>query len=278
LTKNLFNSRAQQQEYNANGFAVVDGFNVEPLLKFAEQTALPKIDGLNATHYHGSADQNQVISKQLFELGNEFLNQTFADYKNIIAHFVFKSKDASGFFNLHQDWSIVDESKHQVAHLWVAMQDTDEHNGGMFVIPKSHLLFNNLRSGSLGIPFLKLDEDTEKVICKLKLKRGEGLVYNPALFHGSFLNESENVRKAALFAICDKDAPLVYYHKSASFAQNGVVKVYSLTSKHLLSELKQLSAGEIPSDSELLREVKYTGLLPEAIDGRILVEGLNSQD
>ena len=76
---------------------------------------------------------------------------------------------------LHQDWNIVNELQDVVYLIWIPIQDVDENNGTLFLIEKSHLLFENYRSGSF--PSIRISRQflPKGKIKTIQLKVGEYL-------------------------------------------------------------------------------------------------------
>ena len=262
----LFRNDGLQKQFNEEGFVVLDYGETDSLEELIRNGNFENVNGLNATHYTGKYPDNKENNDSIFALSDNFLSENFENFKKIIAHFVLKTNNPNARFDLHQDWCVVDESQYQTAHVWIAMQDTNEENGGLFVLPKSHRFFNNIRSGSLGIPFVSLSSELDLMCYRVELRKGQAVVYNPALFHGSFANKTKNVRNAALLAITNTDAPLLYYHADNEFALSNRLAVYGIEPKHLLSELQSLSAGNVPSGSQILYYQKYVGPVPNEID------------
>lgn len=205
---------------------------------------------LYASNHQNNKEFNLNIERSLKNVLLPLLNTCFFDYRYLTGHFIIKPFSNESEFQLHQDWSITDESKYQVAHLWIPLQDTGPDNGGMFVVEGSHKFFHNYRSGSLDIPRIERDELIDQIITPVVLKKGEALVYHPALFHGSYANRQKADRLAVLVNIIHKDAPLLYYHKN----KEETLEVYSLSKRALLSDLKLMASRGIPSDSILLAQ------------------------
>jgi hypothetical protein len=248
----IFKIQSWQQSFDEKGYIVID--SIEEALLEALGLLLQKIPSkknsvsLYASNFEADYQSNLIIENGIRELLNEQLKHIFQDYHFLTGHFMSKPPSPDSEFQLHQDWSITDEQNYDVVHLWIPLQDTDSYNGGMFVVEGSHLFFNNLRSGSLDIPRLQTDRYVKKMITPLIVKRGQMLVYHPALFHGSFSNNSDVNREAVLVNLLQKDAPLFYYH----LASANEVEVYALNKKALLTDLPLMAKGKLPVGLRLI--------------------------
>jgi hypothetical protein len=232
--------------FREKGYVVID-FCDDALIEALrnKQREIPEKRGdvtLYASNYEADYASNERIEVGIKALISESLDQIFREYQFLTGHFMIKAPSPESEFQLHQDWSITDEQTHEVVHLWIPLQDTGPDNGGMFVVEGSHLFFNNLRSGSLDIPRLIRDPYIQKIITPLNVHRGQMLVYHPALFHGSFPNNSNADRSVVLINLLQKDAPLRYYH----LRPTNEVEVYTLSKKALMSDLPLMANGGLP--------------------------------
>ena len=259
MNNDIIKDQNLREDYEAFGYAKVPGINNEMLKASADlfhDFFKDDLENMFISHFESSFEINLKISNSLFEIYEPWLRNIFYDYKFVLSHFIVKSNLNSKEFTLHQDWSVVNEKEFPFIHLWIPFQDTDDKNGGMYVLPHSHKILGNLRSESLGIPFIPVGSDLEPFIKKLKINKGVALLYSPALFHGSLANISNSVRMTVLIAITHKNAPLHYYHKN----NNGKLDVYSINSNDLLNDLKELASGEPPRSFKIKADEQITGI------------------
>lgn len=250
----IFRNSVFHEKYYVNGFLILQMSDLdlpERLKKICHAYKQP--DGLNylyASNHMNEYNFNRNLDEEV-EIGlSNLLDEHFCNYRYLTGHLMIKPPSEDGEFQLHQDWSITDEQTYSVAHLWIPLQDTSPENGGMFVIKGSHRYFNNYRSGSLDIPRIQRDKIVNRMITPLHVKKGQMLVYHPALFHGSFPNLSKNNREVILVNLLHKAAPLLYYHKG----QKDTLETYTLTKRALLADLQIMIKGGVPQDSVLLNK------------------------
>jgi ectoine hydroxylase-related dioxygenase (phytanoyl-CoA dioxygenase family) len=229
------------------------GFSLIPFLDNEEVFLLRKLytsnfedinsKGMFANHNTNDVEKSKLISSEIIEILNTKLNQYFKNFQPFVAHFVVKSPQNHDEFSLHQDWNIVDEKKYKSYHIWIPLSLTHEKNGGMFVVPNSHKFFANHRSGSLGSPSIPSSKELDNIKISLKISNNNALVWDDAVFHGSFPNNSNESRISVVLVIHDINAPTFYFHKNKTTKK---LDVFSLTSNLLLENLTTLEKGQVP--------------------------------
>lgn len=197
--------------------------------------------GMYVTHTTDDAVLNKAVSESIHDIIVERIAAVMTGHRPIIAHFAVKSNSGDNRFDLHQDWSLVDEDAFAVAHVWIALTDIGPEDGGLVLIPRSHLLLGNPRSGTLPIRYASLGRLSDSVK-RFRLSAGDAVVYHPAVFHGSDSNCGVSDRLAVIAAFCHKDADLGYYQASGDLGE-----VIGLDGKELFHRLPSFAQGERPS-------------------------------
>ena len=110
-----------------------------------------------------------------------------------------KNPNEKGFVSYHQDAKYIGLEPHNWVTVWLAVTDTNEHNGCMKMLPGSHkenlksheqkFDDNNLLTRGQTIKGVPLNK-TEPVI----LKAGQVSLHHPLVVHGSGLNKSNDRR------------------------------------------------------------------------------------
>lgn len=203
--------------------------------------------GMYVTHHSEMDIQiNKSFSSNIFEHLKEFFSHNFLYQKPLIAHFAAKAPGEDGMFNLHQDWSIVREELYGVMHCWVPLQAVSKQNGTLVVLPGSHLILGNYRSGTCPMRFLPFNP-FDDIIVEVEAEVGDVVLYHPALFHGSKANRSTEERLAVVAAITHPEAKRVYH----SLQEDGVW-LYEMTDEDLFGRLDNLAKGAAPTGEKLM--------------------------
>ena len=213
--KQIFKNEDAQKEFEENGFCILklDNLKIIEEIIIAKNNFFTSIDdGFFLSHYNNNKSKNQEISNKLIELSKVDLSNQFIDFEPIVAHFILKKGNHHETFNLHQDWSYVDENIDLAIQVWIPLQETNKENGGLFILPKSHKKFNP-RSAYFGINMHEATEIEKEKLIAINLKLGEFVCYHPGVFHGSFENKTNLDRNAILIALSHKDTQLYYFDK-----------------------------------------------------------------
>ena len=213
--KQIFKSEIAQKEFEENGFCVLklDDLNIIKEVSQLKNNFFTSIDdGFFLSHYNNNKAKNQEISNKLIKLSKVELSNQFIDFEPIVAHFILKKGNHHETFNLHQDWSYVDENIDLAIQVWIPLQETNKENGGLFILPESHKNFNP-RSAYFGINMHEASEIEKEKLIAINLKLGEFVCYHPGVFHGSFENKTNLDRNAVLIALSHKNRQLYYFDK-----------------------------------------------------------------
>jgi ectoine hydroxylase-related dioxygenase (phytanoyl-CoA dioxygenase family) len=115
-----------------------------------------------------------------------------------------KPPRCGGVVAWHQDYSYWTRTE-PVAHItcWIGLDDADRSNGCLHYVPGSHLwdlLPITGLAGDMEAIYSVLNEDQRKQFkaVPIELKRGEAAFHHPLMVHGSFKNETDRFRRAAV--------------------------------------------------------------------------------
>jgi ectoine hydroxylase-related dioxygenase (phytanoyl-CoA dioxygenase family) len=219
---------------------------------------------------NNNAETNNYINQKLKLIIQPEAEKLFKEHNFYGGTFMVKTNKFTTELPLHQDWNIVNELQDIVYLIWIPIQDVDENNGSLFLIEKSHLLFENYRSGSF--PSIRISRQfiPKGKIKTIRLKVGEYLIYNPAIFHGSYKNRQKQDRVVATAMVTNTNAALTYYHK----VDNNNIAAYQLSSSSYLNDITQIANGQVPKNAILLETLQNK---MTSIDTNMLLKKLNIQ-
>jgi hypothetical protein len=127
---------------------------------------------------------------------------------------VFLKPPGKGFVFPHQNLTITDEGTYRSVSLWCPLQDTDAHNGTLFVIPGSQNGFMRYRNTQVEWPLWEAFMPEGKATPYLKalaVKAGEVVVLDDRLIHVTPDNHSEAPRWVIHGLCLPGVAPLRYF-------------------------------------------------------------------
>src|SRR5687767_5451043 len=127
--------------------------------------------------------------------------------------FLYKTPGSGSELAMHQDWTIVDETRHMALNIWVPLCDVDENNGALHVLPGSHRHILPIRCPTLPFFFSGNEELLNKYVIPMYVKAGQAVVLNQRLVHGSTANKSDKIRIAITSGVKTKDAQMYFHYK-----------------------------------------------------------------
>lgn len=228
----IFCSEQLNTELEHKGYVVLPFFSAEQV---AELKQLYGKYESESPYFHSTTFSKDVATKQRLNeeaevVFNPKVEELFTGYKNLGASFLTKPAGQGGHMPVHQDWTIVDESKYGSYTIWVPLQDVNEENGAITVLDGSHRLSATLRSPGLPAVINAIEPEVRKRMKTLRMKAGEAFIFNHALLHASHLNTSGTNRLAITYGLIPDAAQLLFYYQNA----NGMVDKYEVDDNFFL--------------------------------------------
>lgn len=229
LIDEQMNSKLQTE-----GFVVLpllDRMQIEELTTFLHEKTVLEPGTFYASAHAKEVDFRSEMSDKIVEVIQGKVNDYFHNHELLGASFIVKTKQLDQVLQPHQDWNIVDESKHRSYNIWIPLVDLNADNGVILVLSKSHTWIENYRHSSIPCSFQEVHEPLIKYMTPLYLKAGEALIYDHAMLHASLPNRSQDDRIACACGIIPKDAEMKYYWNN-----EGVVEEYESSKEFFLKE------------------------------------------
>jgi len=242
----MFKSAELFQEISKAGFAVIDANLIEETEQL--HSFIRAHFKISHPHFYYSLlendfEQNKSICQHFKKILHSFYEANFTDYRTVTESFLAKPAHTSDELLLHQDWCYTDEKKYCAYNIWIPLADITEENGAMFFLPGSHLWFDNLRSASLPTARISSKKFSSAQIASVTLKKGQALLFHPAVFHGSTPNLSSKDRIIVTATLLSETAPFIYFHQGDAPDE---VKIFHLDDAALLRTLKTVAMRGSP--------------------------------
>jgi hypothetical protein len=231
------------------------GYSVQPILSKEAQESLIAL--FNGTHqienvdggmfysiYSQDTDYRKKIHEEIKEIIQPMVNQICDQYKMVLNSFVVKISGKKSEFYLHQDTTGIDEWEHSPLSLWIPLQDVDENNGCLGIIPCSQHFLTPYRSISFPAPFDHIQNTVKQYLQPLKMKSGEVLIFDNRMLHHSYSNKSGQPRIALICGLFPKEAQMITCHKPV-YECGGQVEIigqeddFLLTGKNFLIDCQK---------------------------------------
>ena len=210
----------------------VEGYITLPFLNENEIDRLKQIfknyhpevesaEGLHISSHIQGDDQIQQVSDEIQSVFNRAIDQHIENGMTLGGTFISKPPHQTEPLQPHQDWSIVDESRFRSFTIWVPLDDVNEENGCMYVLPGSHEYARGYRHISIDSIYGQIYETVWQHMIPIHLKAGEAIVFDHALGHASKPNTTSEVRIAATHSLISENPEMRFYWNN-----HGVVEEY----------------------------------------------------
>jgi len=217
LKPSIFKDTALQTQFDRDGYVVMDFITREQADKISKKfhdlhPDLPK--GFYSAAYNPDEQFKEEIFAYTEKIFQSVLDKNFENFKKLGSTFLCKSPGEEGRKGVHQDWTVVDESKFYSCTIWVPLVDTNEENGTIRVIPGSHLFFDHYRSNNIPITYKDSIDLLWNNMDSISMKAGQAFILNHAVIHGSSPNTTNKERLVVAYGIAPKEAKLLFYYKN----------------------------------------------------------------
>ncbi len=237
--RKIFVNNELESAITDNGFVIVKNLIPEQVCEglntFFNRHNSPDTPPFNITNWTNDIEnRKEVYTKVVAEL-LPFANAYLLNYKPVMAVYAAKKPGLNSDMKLHQDWSLVDETRFRSVSMWVALCDMDQNNGNLQVARKSHLYAGFPRGMHMPVPFENIKEELQQqYLTDLPLSTGDAVIFDHRLVHCSPQNTTDKLRLAAVLALIPTEAELIHYYQYLE--DEGAIEVLKMKEEafHLL--------------------------------------------
>jgi ectoine hydroxylase-related dioxygenase (phytanoyl-CoA dioxygenase family) len=250
----IFKDEHLQEQFDRDGYAVFDFISPEEAAKISEK--FYALHDTIPTGFHSEAfNPDSAIKDEIFKVTDAIfqpkVDELFGNYKKLGSSFLCKAPGESGIVGVHQDWTVVDESKYYSATIWVPTVDTIAENGAMRFLPGSHRFFDFYRSNHIPLAYRDNYDLLWDNMVTIPMKAGQAVMLNHAVIHGSAPNITSKERLAIAYGLIPKDASLMYYH----YNEDKKIEKYEMPDDFFQ---KYYNVGQRPLFGKLVETFDYT--------------------
>jgi hypothetical protein len=210
----VFRDAAHQEQFERDGFLLLPFYNMHEI---AELNGLyyrlhPKDEkGFFPSTFSKDKTYRTVADAEIRRIGTRAMEHYLEDIKVMCGSFIVKSPGPESAMCVHQDMTLVDESKYVGINIWVPLIDLTDENGTLEVLPGSHRIFPTYRGSTVPGIYDECSEEIKKYLVRLYPKAGEAIFFDQSIIHYSDANLSDGIRivtntyfthKDATFQIC----------------------------------------------------------------------------
>ncbi len=271
----IVKNEALNRQLIEKGFIVLPFLNnkeVEQLRNiYFSHHADSTIEGFYVSSHAKSWEELMNISDKIKEIVAPNIDKHFQHVQKIGGTFIVKAPDETNILHPHQDWRIVDEDKYRSFTIWMALQDTTDENGAMYVLLGSHEWIRGYRHITIPSVYGKIYELTWQYMQPIHLKAGEAVVFDHALVHASKPNVSNALRIAAIHTILSEGATF-----RICCNNNGVVEEYECPSGYYVKPEARNSPHHLPKIKDT--DFKMVQLDEKAFLSLVFSKGLSNNN
>lgn len=213
---------AGQRRLAEEGFVVVPFYTpdeVEALTAFHRQITPGNGAGFQPTTYVQGAEYRQTASDFIRRTASPRLESLLTDFKAFMGSFIVKYPGKDSELGLHQDMTLVDESRFMGINIWSPLCDTGPENGALYLLPRSHRLAPTYRAATIPNLYDKHHKAIRRYLKPLYMKAGEAVLFDNSLLHYSPANRSGKPRIATNIFVTHKQATITICYREAGSGQ-----------------------------------------------------------
>lgn len=214
----VFRDDSLQDSFEKNGFVIAPFYTKEEVRELTDlyQLMHPKDEkGHFPSTFSKDLNYRTVADKEIRRIGERGINFYLQDIKTICGSFIVKFPGPDSAMCVHQDMTLVDESKFSGINIWVPLVDLTETNGVLQVLPGSHRIFPTYRGSTIPGIYEEVSEQIKPLLQTVYLKAGEAVFFDQSIIHYSGANVSDDVRVVTntYFTHKNADFRIAYWNK-----------------------------------------------------------------
>lgn len=240
----IFRDRTLNDTLFREGYVTLPFLNleeVEELKKlFWKYHSEEEVRGMHVSAHSKDSEMVHAISDGIQSAFSRAIDQHIESGMTLGGTFITKMKMQTEALEPHQDWTIVDESRFRSFTIWVPLEDTNDENGCMYVLPRSHEYLRGYRHLTIPSVFGPIYQTVWQHMTPVHLKAGEAIIFDHALGHASKPNLTDKIRIAATHSLISENAEMRFYWNN-----NGVVEEYLGENGFYNSDLAKSGPGNL---------------------------------
>ncbi len=208
----VFQDDERHTQFQRDGYVVVD------FLGATELEAVRKVyagyhpepePGFFTTTFNQDVGHRTAVHNDIRVTIEHRVDHFFRDHKIYFCSFISKAPGPKSELILHQDMSLVDESKYNGINIWCPLVDLTPENGAIQVLKGSHRIYPTYRGSSLPDIYDGVEQAVKDRMESLYLKAGQAVIFDQSIMHYSPPNLSDAVRPVINTFVTHREAEIV---------------------------------------------------------------------
>jgi hypothetical protein len=219
----VFKEKETQASFEKNGFVILPFYTPEEINELNEiyyQLHPKDENGFFPSTFSKNKNYRAVADEEIRRIGSRSINQYCQNIKVVCGAFIVKNIGIESGMCIHQDMSLVDESRFTGINIWVPLVDLTIENGALFVLKGSHRMFPTYRGSSISECFSPVMNEVLDFLEPIIVKAGEAVFFDQSIIHFSPPNYSDNIRIVTNTYFTHQDAEFRTYFWNKDFENN----------------------------------------------------------
>jgi hypothetical protein len=223
----VFKDENSQREFEQNGYVILPFYTEDELKQLKEvyyRLHPHNESGFFPSTFSKDKAYRNTADSEIRRIGQRSLEQYCQNFKVVCGSYIVKSPDPGSGMCVHQDMSLVDESKFTGVNIWAPLVDLTIENGALFVLPGSHRLFPTYRGSSIPEFFSPVMDKMIDYLHPITINAGQAVFFDQSIIHFSPPNYSDDIRIVTNTYFTHETAQFRTYYWAEEFG--GKVEVF----------------------------------------------------
>lgn len=211
----VFKDDQLQANFEENGYVIVPFYQADDIKNLED--CYNKLHPNNESGFFPStfsSDKNYrtIADQEIRSICQKHIERYCENIRVLNGSFIVKNPGPESGMCVHQDMSLVDESRFTGINIWVPLVDLTVKNGTLFVLPKSHRLFPTYRGSSIPEFFASIMDDVIDFMIPVTIPAGHAVFFDQSIIHYSPPNYSDKRRIVTNTYFTHQDAEFRTYY------------------------------------------------------------------
>lgn len=210
----VFKDPKLQEGLERDGYVIVDFYSegeVQDAINLYYKLHPVDEKGFYPGTYSFDKKYRDEMDKVLKKIGSRSIESYLTDIKVVCASFIVKTPGPESGMSIHQDMTLIDESRFTGINIWIPLVDLTVQNGTLFLLPGSHRIFPTYRGSSIREFFSDVMDDMLDYLHPVYIKAGQAVIFDQSIIHYSPPNYSDKIRIVTNTYFCHKDTEFRTY-------------------------------------------------------------------
>lgn len=192
-----------------------DGYVILPFYNEAEMENLKEVyhdlhpnneEGFFPSTFSQDKNYRHQADTAIRKACERSVSKYLENIKMVCGAYIVKNPSPDSGMCVHQDMSLLDESKYTGINIWATLTDLNVENGTLFVLKGSHRLMPTYRGSSIPEFFQDISDEIIDYLEPIEIKAGEAVFFDQSIIHFSPPNYSDKIRIVTNTYFTHKDA------------------------------------------------------------------------